>query len=301
MIRFMKLRWLYFFISAVVILPGLFSLVRFGLKPSIDFTGGTLLQVELLENNASSVEFGRAKGVLSGTMELASVQNSGEKGLILKGEAIDAEKKQRVLQILQENYGKLRELRFESVGPLLGRELITKMLIAIGISAGFITVYVAYRFRELRYGVCAVIAMFHDSFVLLGAFSLLGHFFGVEVDALFVTAVLTILSFSVHDTIVVYDRIRELRRKMPKVQYVELVNTAVTETIVRSLNNSLTIIVMLLALWLMGGETIRWFVFALLVGTITGTYSSTFTAAPLLVVWEDLKHRRKQWSVTKLK
>ena len=146
----------------------------------------------------------------------------------------------------------------------------------------------------MRYGVCAVLAMFHDMLVLIGTFSLLGYLLHVEVDVLFVTAVLTILSFSVHDTIVVYDRIRELRRKERGLTYVEMIDTAVTETLSRSLNNSLTIIFMLLALWLLGGETIRWFVFALLIGTITGTYSSTFTAAPLLVIWDSLHSRRKK-------
>jgi len=188
----------------------------------------------------------------------------------------------------------VEEVRYETVGPVLGRELLVKTLVAVALSAGGIMLYVAYRFKEMRYGVCAVLAMFHDMLVLIGTFSLLGYFLHVEVDVLFVTAVLTILSFSVHDTIVVYDRIRELRRKERGLTYVEMIDTAVTETLSRSLNNSLTIIFMLLALWLLGGETIRWFVFALLIGTITGTYSSTFTAAPLLVIWDSLHSRRKK-------
>ncbi|NIT03420.1 protein translocase subunit SecF, partial [Candidatus Saccharibacteria bacterium] len=146
---------------------------------------------------------------------------------------------------------------------------------------------------DLKFGACAILAMFHDSFILLGSFSLLGHFFGVEVDTLFVTAVLTILSFSVHDTVVVYDRIRESQRRLPDTPLVDLVNKAVTETLSRSINNSLTIIFMLIALLLLGGVTIRWFVAALLIGTIAGTYSSTFTAAPLLVIWEQLVQRKK--------
>ena len=135
-------------------------------------------------------------------------------------------------------------------------------------------------------------AMFHDSFVLLGTFSLLGHFKGVEIDTLFVTAVLTILSFSVHDTVVVYDRIRESRKRFPGVDFEDLVDKAVTETLSRSVNNSMTIILMLIALYLLGGTTTKWFVLALLVGTVSGTYSSTFTAAPLLVVWEGLKRKK---------
>ena len=150
-------------------------------------------------------------------------------------------------------------------------------------------IYVWVQFNELKYGVSAILAMFHDSLVLLGVFSLLGHFYHVEVDMLFVTALLTTLSFSVHDTIVVYDRIRELRGRYSKYSLTSLINTAITETLSRSINNSVTIIIMLAALAMLGGDTIRWFSAALLIGAVTGTYSSTFTAAPLLLLWEDIK------------
>ena len=145
----------------------------------------------------------------------------------------------------------------------LGKELLTKTLIAMLLSAGGITLYVAYRFSELKYGVCAVLAMLHDSLVLLGIFSLFGKFMGVQVDTLFVTAVLTILSFSVHDTIVVYDRIRELRKKSLGLSFDDVINTAVTETMSRSINNSMAIIFMLFVLWL--GDSMKWFVLALLI------------------------------------
>ncbi len=193
------------------------------------------------------------------------------------------------------------ELRFDTVGPTLGKELIRKTIFAILLAAGFILLYVWRQFKEPMYGVCAILAMFNDSLVLLGTFSLLGHFAGVEIDTLFVTAVLTILSFSVHDTVVVYDRIRESRKKFPGVAFEELVDKAVTETLSRSVNNSMTIILMLIALYLLGGSTTKWFVLALLVGTVSGTYSSTFTAAPLLVVWDQLKNRKKVVKVTALK
>ena len=152
----------------------------------------------------------------------------------------------------------------------------------------------AYRFKSVKFGVCAVLAMLHDTLVLLGSFSLLGHFLGVEVDTLFVTAVLTILSFSVHDTIVVYDRIRESLKLHRQADFTHTVNSAVTTTLTRSVNNSMTIIFMLLSLFLLGGPTIHWFILALLIGTISGTYSSTFTAAPLLVVWENLQKKKSK-------
>jgi len=195
--------------------------------------------------------------------------------------------------ILAEKFNEMpQEVRFETVGPILGKELIRKTVVAIILAAGFIMIYVAKQFKDLMFGTCAILAMLHDALVMLGTFSFLGHFFGVEVDTLFVTSVLTILSFSVHDTVVVYDRIRESQKKFPKANFVDLVDKAVTETLSRSINNSMTIIFMLISLWLLGGSTIRWFAFALLIGTISGTYSSTFTAAPLLVVWNGFQKKR---------
>ncbi len=166
-----------------------------------------------------------------------------------------------------------------------------KTLIAVALATVFILAYIAYQFKDKMYGICAVLAMFHDTLILLGSFSLLGKFFGVEVDTLFVTAVLTTLSFSVHDTVVTYDSIRNAARKKSRAKFLELINTAINQTLIRNLNNSLTIIFMLVALVLLGGQTIRWFVVALLIGTIAGTYSSTFIATPLLLVWKDLEER----------
>jgi preprotein translocase subunit SecF len=180
---------------------------------------------------------------------------------------------------------------FEYVGPSIGQETIRKTVISIILAVTTLLVYISFTFKKLKFGVCAILAMLHDSLILLGSFSLLGHFFGVQVDLLFVTAVLTTLSFSVHDTIVVFDRIRELSNTPAK--EVDNINQAITDTIVRSLNNSLTIIFMLLALLLMGASSTKHFILALLIGTIIGTYSSTFTAAPLLTVWTKIFDSRK--------
>jgi preprotein translocase subunit SecF len=292
MINWMKFKWLYFFISAMVIIPGLVSLLMFGLKPSIDFTGGTLLEYRFdKEINPQEIsDFLQEKDNM-----VYSVQASGEKTYLLRMPALEKEKALEVKNLLAEKFGsELQEIRFEVVGPTLGRELMIKTIVAIILAAGFILGYVAWRFKNAKFGVCAILAMFHDTLVMLGSFSLLGHFFGVEVDTLFVTALLTILSFSVHDTVVVYDRIRESQKLFPKASFESLVNKAVTETLSRSLNNSLTIIFMLIALLLLGGVTIKWFVAALLIGTISGTYSSTFNAAPLLVLWENISQRRKK-------
>ena len=211
---------------------------------------------------------------------------------MVRTKSISEEEKNKLKEKLKENFGEVEEIRFETVGPTLGRELLIKTLVAILLAAISITIYIGWRFKNKMYGVCAILAMIHDSLVLIGSFSLLGHFFNVEVDTLFVTAVLTVLSFSVHDTVVVYDRIRESIKQNPHLSIEELSNKAVTETMTRSLNNSLTIIFMLTALVILGGVTIKWFAVALLIGTISGTYSSPFVAVPLLNVWNRLLNRR---------
>lgn len=279
----MKYWWIYFLISAIVIIPGTFSLIVWGIKPSIDFTGGTTIvwNVNTDENNLRQI----AK---DNDVEIREIS---AKGTIWTISTVPLNK-----DTYQSYKGKVdgaKELSFDTVGPALGSELIKKTISAIVLAASLILFYVAYRFKSIKFGVSAILAMLHDSLVLLGVFSLLGHFMGIEVDTLFVTALLTILSFSVHDTIVVYDRIRELKKKHGYLDFDDIINRAVVETMGRSINNSLTIIFMLLSMYLLGGETTKWFIFALLVGTVSGTYSSTFTAAPLLIAWDKLSHRVK--------
>jgi preprotein translocase subunit SecF len=295
MINFMRFKWLYFLLSLSVLVPGIFSLFAFGLKPSLDFTGGSLLELRFAKE-AKMLSSDEIKSSLEEKgFVVSSIQSSGQQTILLRLKEINKDEAATVKSILAEKTESFpEEIRFESIGPILGKELIVKTIIAILLASSFITGYVAWAFKNFKFGICAILAMFHDSFVMLGVFSLLGHFQGVEVDTLFVTAMLTILSFSVHDTVVVYDRIRESQRRLPNISFVDLVNKAVTETLSRSLNNSLTIIFMLLALLLMGGATIKWFVFALLIGTISGTYSSTFTAAPLLVLWQDIEDWHKK-------
>ncbi|NCP46901.1 protein-export membrane protein SecF [Candidatus Collierbacteria bacterium CG1_02_44_10] len=284
--NWMKHLSLYFIISAIVIFPGIYSLVRFGLKPSIEFTGGSRFT---LVQSISMPDV-----ILQSFKEYTPILESSDgNGLTIKSKEISQKSVQKVLETLKPDNPDIKLTDFETIGPALGKETIKKTANALMISSFLLLTYISLAFKQLKYGICAVLAMFHDTIVLLGSFSLLGHFLGIEVDLLFVTAVLTILSFSVHDTIVVYDRIRELSHKNKNVDYVSLINQAVTETMARSLNNSLTIIFMLLAMFLMGGETTRYFSLALLIGTITGTYSSTFTAAPLLVVWEKYFGKNK--------
>lgn len=296
--KLMKFRKLYFALSLLVIIPGLISLFVYGLKPSIDFTGGSLLEVVIETNNSElkfSGDYDSVKKMTENVYELSSVQSSGENQLILRGKSLTNDQKNLVLQALTSEDFIAKEIRFESVGPTLGRELLIKTLTAIIFVAVLITFYVWRQFSDLKFGVSAILAMLHDSLILLGVFSLLGVFQGVEVDVLFVTALLTTLSFSVHDTIVVYDRIRELVKRHPRSSTEEIADVAVIETLSRSLNNSITIIIMLLALVLLGGASIKWFAVALLIGVISGTYSSTFVAVPLLLEWERLRDIRKKF------
>jgi preprotein translocase subunit SecF len=185
-------------------------------------------------------------------------------------------------------------LRTDTVGPTLGSELLGKALTAAVVSIIAILGYVAYSFKNIKYGVSAIIALFHDLLVVLGVFSMLGKYAGVEIDTLFVTAFLTTMSFSVHDTIVVFDRVREYLRRGDKRSFEDVVDTALTETMNRSIVNSVTIILMLLALVLFGGDTIKYFALALLIGTISGTYSSPFIATPVLILWHRFEEKKKR-------
>jgi preprotein translocase subunit SecF len=295
--NFMKFKYLYFLLSALVLIPGIISLALFGLKPSIDFIGGSLLELKFEKELSPLADY--QKTIEEEGFEVYSIQSSGEKEFLVRMKPITKDDVSTIKAALAEKFQEMpQEVRFETVGPTLGRELLIKTLIAILLAAGTILGYVAWAFKKAKFGACAIIAMFHDSFIMLGIFSLLGHFYGVEVDTLFVTALLTILSFSVHDTVVVYDRIRESQKRNPGVEFVDLANKAITETLARSLNNSMTIIFMLLALYLLGGETTKWFIFALLIGTISGTYSSTFTAVPLLVVWDELEKKIRKRKIS---
>ncbi len=286
MYDFMKYKPVWFALSLLIIIPSIYSLATFGLKPGIDFSGGSLYEVsssltaqELEQQLNEAIS---AQELLTG-LEVVSVQVSGQSRLLVKMNALTEPQRQVLTEHLRAS-GSLNEvLRFESVGPSVGRELLQKTLLAVVIASFAILSYVALAFKKLTFGVAALLAMLHDTLILIGVFSLLGKYYGIEIDVLFVAAVLTILSFSVHDTVVVFDRIRETI-KLGKYgsDFTKVCNVAVGETLVRSLNNSLTIIFMLLALAILGGDSIRWFVVALLVGTVVGTYSSTFTAVPIL-------------------
>ncbi|MBI2587299.1 protein translocase subunit SecF [Candidatus Amesbacteria bacterium] len=285
--KFMKYKYLYFAVSLLVLIPGIYSLIRYGLRLSIDFTGGTLLEIQA----PGSANFAGVSA--SQNLELYSVQSTGDNTYLLRFKPLTQEQNDQFKKAL----GNVSERRFETVGPLIGQELTRKAVLSIILASIFIILYIAWSFRSIpqpyaswKFGVSAVIALLHDAFVVLGIFSLFGHYFHVEIDSLFVTAILTVIGFSVHDTIVVFDRIRENLIKHPRVDFSQIVDYSVTETLNRSLSTSLTVTLTLTALLLFGGDSIRWFVVALLIGIVSGTYSSIFNAAPFLVLWESRFH-----------
>ncbi|OGM20457.1 protein-export membrane protein SecF [Candidatus Woesebacteria bacterium RIFCSPHIGHO2_01_FULL_38_9] len=287
MINWMAYRKIYFFVSGIFIALGIFGLLKWGLFLGVDFKGGTIAEYKFQDSISTEEVTQKLEGE---GIETSSIQITGEKQYMFRMSPLNPNEKDKFKNILETADKSPEELRFETVGPTIGPELVKKTLYAAAIASIAILLWVAYQFKSIMFGASAILAMFHDTFMLIGAFALLGHFFGAEVDFLFVTALLTTLSFSVHDTIVVYDRIRESQGKFGGNLY-DLANKATTETMVRSLNNSFTILFMLVSLMLLGGSTIKWFAVALLIGTVSGTYSSPFVAVPLLVTWGNISKK----------
>ncbi|MBU1130419.1 protein translocase subunit SecF [Patescibacteria group bacterium] len=277
----MKLRPVFYLISFCLLVLSIFSIVKWGFEIGIDFAGGTSWEFKGEKINKEDVE----KIFDEKEFRISSISQT-ENLFLVKSEYLELEKKKEIESKFIEKDENFEELRFASLGPSLGKELMRKTIMAILLSTLAVLLFVAKRFGDLGFGMAAILAMLHDTVILIGGFSILGHFFGAELDALFVTAVLTTLSASVHDTVVTFDRIRELRRSDYKSGWVDLANKAVSETLVRSINNSVTIIIMLVSLALLGGESTRWFAVALLIGAVSGTYSSMGVAVPLVLLFK---------------
>lgn len=290
----------YFGLSLLVLIPGIIAIFLWGLNLSIDFTGGSRLTLafkdNVIKNNIDLVD----KILKAQHIKIASIEKSN-KLIFVRTAPIDSTQNSKLISTLSKELRDVKQQEFETIGPVIGQETTWNAFKAVGIAAILIILYITWSFRQVpkpassfRFGVCAIIALIHDVLIVVGVFAILGHFFGVEADSLFVTAVLTVIGFSVHDTIVVFDRIRENLRKMGGSEFSKTVNDSIIQTIGRSLNTSLTVVLILIALLLFGGESIRWFVVALLIGIISGTYSSIFNAAPLLVLWQEWKEKRKK-------
>jgi len=293
-----KKNW-YFLFSFLIIIPGVLSLFLWGLHLSIDFTGGTRMTL-VFPKTVNEQTVTTVKTVLAEEkVEDVTIQPL-EKSLIIRTKPMTEKQDTAMLKKVKGKLGTVKQESFETIGPVIGNEITVNALKSIVVASILIVFYIAWSFRSVpkplsswRFGICAIIALLHDAILLLGVFSLLGHFFGIEADSLFVTALLTVIGFSVHDTIVVFDRIRENTRRMIGVPFAQLVNDSILQTLVRSLNTSFTAILVLTTLLIFGGETMRWFVVALLIGIISGTYSSIFNAAPMLVAWQEFDNKRK--------
>ena len=288
-------RKIWFTISGSLMALSIIALLVWGLKLGIDFTGGSLLEVSYQTTRPSIEEVTQTLSAVE--LQSLKVQPAGDNDFLIRFENVSEAKHQEVLdQLKNQVEGQLEERKFESIGPTIGMELRNKAVTAIVVVLIFILAYIAYVFRKVsrpvaswKYGMAAIVALFHDILIVTGIFSALGFFFGVEIDTLFVTALLTILGFSVHDTIVTFDRVRENLFKVHNQSFEEVVNISVNQTITRSINTSLTSILTLLAVYIFGGESVRDFVLALILGFIVGTYSSIFIASPLLVWWNKSK------------
>jgi preprotein translocase subunit SecF len=286
----MKFRPLFLIISSFLILASVFSIVFWGFQMSVDFSGGSSWQVSL----PSKPDTNNIKEIFTkNQLELLTVSVNDDQ-YFLKFGNITNEQKEQLTLALKNFDAQFVDLQFETLGPVLGKELMIKTIWAIVLSSVSLLLFIGSRFKDLSFGASAVLAMFHDALILIGSFSILGHFFGAEVDALFVTALLTTLSASVHDTVVTFDRIRELKSLSFRLDWVELSNKAISEVIVRSINNSMTIIFMLLALVALGGASTRWFASALLIGVVCGTYSSTAVAIPLMLLTKRKKNNDRK-------
>jgi preprotein translocase subunit SecF len=295
MVRNRKITYIF---SSVLVGASFAALIIWGLKPSIDFTGGSLLEVEYGSERPPIGELQKKANELDlGNILLQPVE---EKGLIVRLKDITQEEHQKLLNALASPATQMEEKRFDSIGPVIGKELREKSWIAVLIVVLMIIGYIAFAFRKVskpvaswKYGIAAVIALIHDVSIPSGAFAFLGHFRGVEVDLLFVTAILTTLGFSVHDTIVVFDRVRENLKKQVGQSFEDTVEASIRQTMARSVITSMTVNFVLVALLIFGPVSIKYFCLALLIGLVFGTYSSIFLASPLLVTWHKWSEKRK--------
>jgi preprotein translocase subunit SecF len=296
MLNIIKHYKFWFAVSGIILAAGIVSLAVFHLRLGIDFKGGAQMQLQYAEQpDVQKVQ----QSVDAENVGNALVQTSGTDGVIVETPPLTQDQHAKILADLKTATGDFTESSYTAIGPTIGSELKKDagwelLLVSLGI-----VFYIAYAFRKVtrpitswKFGWAAIIALLHDLVVVLGIFSILGHFMKVEIDSMFVTAMLTVLGFSVHDTIVVFDRIRENLRVEAGQPIDVIVNHSINQTIVRSLNTSLTVLFVLLALLLFGGQSIHYFVLALFIGIISGTYSSIFIASPLLVVWQRWQDRK---------
>ena len=295
MLNLVHRRKVWYTLSLLIIVPGLLALIFWHLNLGIDFTGGSVWELQFPRTDIQSLDVRQLlieQGQQDPQVQTGFGVDPNTQTVLIKLKSLEegSPQKTQLSNALKARYGNYTELSLDSVGPTVGASVSKNSILSVIAASVGILLYLAWAFRKVKrpflYGSCAIVAMLHDVLVVLGIFAIMGKVVGTEIDSLFVTAVLTVIGFSVHDTIVVFDRIRENQIRRPAMPFDDVVNYSLNQTIVRSINTSLTVIFTLLALVLFGGATIREFVLALLLGVISGTYSSIFNASQLLVSWE---------------
>lgn len=298
-----KQRSLWWGVSLVVILAGLVAMgiswQRYGapLRPSLDFVGGTRLQLQRdcskPENCAKPIDINAVRQVMTerglGNSSIQLVTDErGQQGISIRTNTLDVEERTQLQQALTKEIGTFdpKATQIDTVGPLIGQQLLSSGLIALLVSFAGIIIYLSLRF-QLDYAIFAIVALFHDVLITTGIFGILGLVQGTEVDSLFIVALLTITGFSVNDTVVIYDRIRETLKVSPDLPIDQVVDNAVNQTLGRSINTTLTVLLTLLTLFIFGGETLKNFALALMIGFGAGAYSSIFIASTLLSLWRE--------------
>ncbi len=283
---FLKYTKFYYLFSGLLVLVSCFAIFRFGLNFGMEFTGGSLIELEFEGNVPENADIQKQLEPLA--LGDFTVQSIGANGVLLRLKQLSQENRQKILETLQG----AKESRFETIGPLIGEELKKKTQIAVLLSLLMIIFYIAFAFRKLtwptspwQYGVAALAALFHDLIIPLGIFAVLGKLYNVEINIPFVAALLTVLGYSISDTVVVYDRVRENLLKRSSKDFEEMVDDSLRQTLARSVTTGIAAILTLLAIFFFGGQTLKYFALVLIIGIFSGTYSSIFVATPILVSW----------------
>lgn len=307
-----KQRGIWWAISIAIILAGLIGMaiswqqIGTPIRPSLDFVGGTRLQLERdcskPDNCAQPIELAVVRDILADQgLGNSSIQIIGQEqqGISIRTQTLDVEQRTKLVSALSQKIGAFdpQATQIDTVGPTIGRQLLSSGLLALIVSFAGIVIYMSLRF-QLDYAVFAIVALFHDVLITTGIFAILGLVQGVEVDSLFIVALLTITGFSVNDTVVIYDRIREVLKLNPEQPINQVVDNAVNQTLTRSLNTTLTVLLTLFAIFIFGGETLKYFALALIIGFTAGAYSSIFIASTLLSFWRERTGKSKPLAAT---
>ncbi len=311
MVHMMERKKIWFFISLLLLVPGIVSLLVWHLRLGIDFKGGSLAEYSIAtdQNKQPDSEATIKKIYAENKVEQVQIQTTKGEGnelrFLVRSAVMNEDTHRNIVRRFNDEKPPVKELSFENIDPQVGKDVTQKAILAVVVASLGIIFYLALSFRGVpkplsswQFGIFAVVALLHDVGFIIGFYSIMGHFFGYEVKSEFITAALTVMGFSVHDTIVVFDRLRENLKRFPSASFTEIANISVSQTISRSINTSLTVMLTLLAVVLLGGQSIRPFTLTLLVGIGVGTYSSIFVATPLLDWWQSLRKHRKSFKIS---